>query len=87
MVSIGNEQLGAMRQKMAIFKEGNSVCRGTFFSGALILCSERIAHFQKGVDSACLDHFGKIHSKKDGTLNLSVYILNFKCLYFIFESV
>ena len=22
-----NEQLGAMRQKMAIFKEGNSVCR------------------------------------------------------------
>ena len=42
---------------------------GTFFSGALILCSERIAHFQKGVDSACLDHFGTIHSKKDGTLN------------------
>ncbi len=27
MVSIGNEQLGAMRQKIAIFKEGNSVSR------------------------------------------------------------
>ena len=26
--------MGAMRQKMAIFKEGNSVCRGiTFFQG------------------------------------------------------
>ena len=28
---IGNEQLGAMRQKMAIFKEGNSVWRVHFF--------------------------------------------------------
>ena len=27
----GLEQLGAMRQKMAIFKEGNSVCRVHFF--------------------------------------------------------
>ena len=27
----GPEQLGAMRQKMAIFKEGNSVCRVHFF--------------------------------------------------------
>ena len=31
---------GAMRQKMAIFKEGNSVCR-ELFSGAFILYSER----------------------------------------------
>ena len=35
-------RMGAMRQKMAIFKEGNSVCRGPFFSGAFILYSERI---------------------------------------------
>ena len=27
----GPEQLGAMRQKMAIFKQGNSVCRVHFF--------------------------------------------------------
>ena len=27
------DRRGAMRQKMAIFKEGNSVCRGTNFSG------------------------------------------------------
>ena len=26
-----NEQLGALRQKMAIFKDGNSVCRVHFF--------------------------------------------------------
>ena len=30
-----NEQLGAMRQKMTIFKRGNSVCRVHNFSGAL----------------------------------------------------
>ena len=29
--------MGAMRQKMAIFKDKHSVCRGPFFSGALIL--------------------------------------------------
>ena len=39
--SLRNEQLGAMRQKMAIFKVGNSVCRVHFFSGARILYSER----------------------------------------------
>ena len=38
----GDEQLGAMHQKIAIFKKGNNVCRVQFFSGALILYSERI---------------------------------------------
>jgi hypothetical protein len=32
---------GAMRQEMAIFKVGNSVCRVQFFSGAFILYSVR----------------------------------------------
>ena len=63
----GDEQLGAMHKKIAIFKEGNSVCSGTnIFSGALILYSERkeqlgamrqkMAIFEEG-NSVCRVHF------------------------------
>ena len=55
-----------MRQKMAIFKVGNSVCRVQFFSGDFILYSERneqlgamrqkMAIFKEG-NSVCRVHF------------------------------
>ena len=95
----------AMRQKMAIFKGGNSVCKGTnvftngetiggdasengdfqrrkqrlqgpFFSGALILYSERE---NQGDDATENDNFEKKKQRLQGRKNLN-FIFYFKLL-------
>ena len=62
---IGNEQLGGDTSENGDFKQGNSVCRVQFVSGAFILYSERneqlramrqkIAIFEEG-NSVCRVH-------------------------------
>ena len=54
LYSVRNEQLGAMRQKMAIFKERNSVCRVNIFLMIMMMMArakrERVV--QDGVEKA-----------------------------------